>query len=288
MKTVDTIAAQPEAREQPSTLKRIGIFLSKYPAPILITLILLVGQLTFGILDSYLNVLLSVGAAVVTELVLSRVMLGKWKNPASAYISGISVSILIRSTLSWPYIITAMISIASKYVLRYKGRHLWNPSNFGISWMLFTAPFVVAGLSIQWGNNLYAMLVIWLLGLAIVYKAKKFHITITYVLSFLSFAYLRSILTGDPFLTEAAPLTGPMYQLFIFFMITDPATTVRSRKGQILVAFLIAVVEFILRMNQFIYAPFYALFLVGPVVLLVDMWLAKRKEARLAPAVTGE
>ena len=121
-------------------------FVGKYPAPVLITLILLVGQLSFGILDSYFNVLLSVTAAVITELILSRLFLGKWKNPANAYISGISVSILIRSTLAWPYALTAMISIASKYVLRYKGRHIWNPSNFGISWMLFTAPFVVAGL----------------------------------------------------------------------------------------------------------------------------------------------
>jgi Na+-translocating ferredoxin:NAD+ oxidoreductase RnfD subunit len=62
-----------------------------------------------------------------------------------------------------------------------------------------------------------------------------------------------------------------MYQLFVFFMITDPATTVKGRKGQILVAFLIALVEFIFRLNQFIYAPFYALFLVGPLSMLISM-----------------
>jgi Na+-transporting NADH:ubiquinone oxidoreductase subunit NqrB len=280
MKSIDSVATGSEVQRNTSLVKRLANFVGKYPAPIFITLILLVGQLSFGILDSYLNVLLSVATAVMTELILSRLFLGRWKNPANAYISGISVSILIRSTLAWPYALTAMISIACKYVLRYKGRHIWNPSNFGISWMLFTAPFVVAGLSIQWGNNLYAMMVIWLLGLAIVYKAKKFHVTITYVLSFLFFAFLRSVLTGDHFLTEAAPLTGPMYQLFIFFMITDPATTVRGKKGQMLVAFLIAVVEFILRMNQLIYAPFYALFIVGPIALLTDMWLARRAEKR--------
>jgi hypothetical protein len=251
--------------------------LNKYSAPILISLILLAGHISFGILESYKTVILAVVASIITDLVLGKIFLGKWKNLASAYISGISVSILIRSVFFWPYLLTAMISITSKYVLRYKGRHLWNPSNFGISWMLFTAPFSVAGLSIQWGNNLWPMLVIWILGSVIVYRAKRFHVTFTYVISFICFAFFRSYLTGDVFLAEVAPLTGPMYQLFIFFMITDPPTGVKSKKGQILVAFLIAVVEFVLRMNQFIYAPFYALFLVGPIAKFIELKIVTRK-----------
>jgi hypothetical protein len=259
------------AEKEPKNIHWFFQILNKYSAPIFISLILLAGHLSFGILESYTTLLLAVSASIVTDLILGRIFLGKWKNMASAYISGISVSILIRSVFFWPYLITAMISILSKYVLRYKGRHLWNPSNFGISWMLFTAPFSVAGLSIQWGNNIWPMLVIWLLGSIIVYRAKRFHVTFTYVLSFIFFALIRSYLTGDVFLAEVAPLTGPMYQLFIFFMITDPPTGVSSRKGQILVAFLIALVEFILRMNQFIYAPFYALFLVGPIAKFIDL-----------------
>lgn len=254
-------------------------FLNRYSAPIFISLILLVGHLSFGILENYTTVLLAVSASILTDLILGRILYGKWKNLSSAYISGISVSILIRSVFFWPYLLTAMISITSKYVLQYKGRHIWNPSNFGISWMLFTAPFSVAGLSIQWGNNIWPMLVIWILGSVIVYRAKRFHVTFTYVISFIFFAFLRSFLTGDAFLAEVAPLTGPMYQLFIFFMITDPPTSVQSRKGQILVAFLIALVEFILRMNQFIYAPFYALFLVGPAAKFIDMKLRAKEQA---------
>jgi len=47
--------------------------------------------------------------------------------------------------------------IGSRYVLRIRGRHLSNPSNFGICLMLFLAAASVAGLSIQWGNNLAAV-----------------------------------------------------------------------------------------------------------------------------------
>jgi Na+-translocating ferredoxin:NAD+ oxidoreductase RnfD subunit len=68
-----------------------------------------------------------------------------------------------------------------------------------------------------------------------------------------------------------------MYQLFIFFMITDPKTTVRSKKGQCIVVFIVALVEMVLRLYQSVYAPFYALFLVGPTALLIEMWLDSRR-----------
>lgn len=254
---------------------------TRYAPPLLITLILLAGHLSFGILEGYRIILVTIGTSMVTELLLGRIVLGKWRNLSSAYITGISVSILIRSPLYWPYILCAMISIASKYALRYRGRHTWNPSNFGVSWMLFTAPFSVAGLSIQWGNNLWPMLVIWVLGLFIVWRANRLHITITYVVSFIAFSLLRSLITGDLFWAEVAPLTGPMYQLFVFFMITDPPTTVGTRKGRMLVAFFIALVEFVLRLNQFIYAPFYALFLVGPIAKYLEL---RSRSQKIAPA----
>ena len=72
-----------------------------------------------------------------------------------------------------------------------------------------------------------------------------------------------------------------MYQLFTFFMVTDPKTTVRSRRGQYLVVFLVAFVEMLLRLNEVLYAPFYALFIVGPAALLVEQWLDRRKRAAL-------
>jgi Na+-translocating ferredoxin:NAD+ oxidoreductase RnfD subunit len=161
-------------------------------------------------------------------------------------------------------------------VLRFKGRHLWNPSNFGVSAMLFLAPATVAGLSIQWGNYLWPMVIIWLLGVAIVWRVHRFHITATYVVSFALFALMRSWITHDPWQSEISPITGPMYQLFIFFMITDPKTTVHSRKGQCLVAFLVASVEMVLRLFQSVYAPFYALFLVGPAANLLETWKRSR------------
>jgi Na+-translocating ferredoxin:NAD+ oxidoreductase RnfD subunit len=254
----------------PSKLWGIDV---RFIAPILITLILLAGQLSFGILESYPQTIAAILVAIALEVTLGKIFTGNIPHLASAYITGISVGILLRTPFFWPFILCSAISITSKYVIRFKGRHIWNPSNFGVSAMLFSAPFAVAGLSIQWGNNIWALLAIWVIGSIIIFRLKRFHITLTYVISYLAFSLVRSYFTGHVYLAEAAPITGPMYQLFIFFMITDPKTTVRSStKAQCLVAFLIAALESVLRLFEVVHAPYYALFIVGPIANLIDIY----------------
>jgi hypothetical protein len=48
----------------------------------------------------------------------------------------------------------------------------------------------------------------------------------------------------------------------------------------------VAVVEMVLRLDQIVYAPFYALFVVGPTAMLVEIWLDSRRAnaAKLAVA----
>lgn len=248
----------------------------RYLAPILVTMVLVVGQVTFGFLESWSRTMLAIAAAIGIEMLLGRVFSGKWPHLASAYISGISVGMLVRSPAFWPYALCSAISITSKYVLRVDGRHLWNPSNFGIVAMLVLAADAVAGLSVQWGNTLLPMVVVWVFGCVIIHSLGRLHITATYVASFIVFASLRAGVTGHPWLSEVAPLTGPMYQLFIFFMITDPKTSVRPFWGQCLVAFLVAAVESVFRLLEWVHAPYYALFIVGPAANLIEIAYAKR------------
>jgi len=247
---------------------------NRYLPPLLITSILLGAHLSYGILEAWYTTALAIGTAIGAELLMGRVTYGKWPHPASAYISGISAGILVRSPLLWPYVLVSLVSITSKYVLRVKGRHIWNPTNFGVSAAAFLAPATVTVLSIQWGNAIAPMIVIWVLGSVIVWRVGRAHISATYVASFLFFSWVTSLITGTPWSATVAPITGPMYQLFIFFMVTDPKTTVRAKSWQCVVVFLIALVEMILRLNQILYAPFYALFIVGPIAMLVDIWSA--------------
>ena len=250
---------------------------NRFLPPLLITSILLTAHLSFGILEGWERTALAIATAFASEMALGRLTYGKWPYAASAYITGISVGILLRSPFLWPYALCAFISIASKYVLRFRGRHLWNPSNLGVSLVLFLAPETVSLLSVQWGNVVAPMVVIWLLGSVIVWRVGRFPLSATYVASFLLFSFVRAAVTGIPWVAAVAPITGPMYQLFIFFMVTDPKVTVRPMWAQCLVVFIVAFVELILRLNEVVYAPFYALCVVGPSALLVEMWLDSRR-----------
>ena len=254
----------------------------RYLIIFLITLILVLGEWRYAILGGYERLATTLGVCLATETVLSLLMRGRWANLGSAYISGISLALLIKpqSNLLWPFVMGGLLTIGSKYVLTYRNRHLWNPSNFGMSILLLLAPNSVAILSHQWGNELATNAVIWSFGLLIVARARMFHVTATYIGSFLFLALARNVIVGGPLLAEIAPITGPMYQLFVLFMITDPRTTVGSRNGRMVVAVLVASVEAVIRLaGDFqlgLLAPLYpsppilALFLVGPVA----MWIA--------------
>src|SRR5438270_6595115 len=262
---------------------RLGGLDPRYPVSFLITLILVLGQARYGILGGYDRLATALGVCVATELALSRWLRGRFANVQSAYITGISLALLIkpRADLLWPFALGAFLAIASKYVLQYRGRHLWNPSNFAISLLLVVAPGSVAILSHQWGNHFATNAVIWAFGVLIAARVRVLHVTVAYVVCYLLLAAARSAMVGTPLAAELAPITGPMYQLFIFFMITDPRTTVGSRRGRIVVAALVAVVEAAIRLAadhqvgalSVLYPapPILALAIVGPVAKAVDL-----------------
>jgi Na+-translocating ferredoxin:NAD+ oxidoreductase RnfD subunit len=265
----------------------------RYLIAFLITLVLAAAQLRYNMVGGYDRLLLALAVCTGTEAVLSWFDRGKVVNLLSAYISGISLTLLIKPQggALWPFVIGGFLAISSKYVLRYRGNHLWNPTNFAIAALLLAAPDRVSVLSHQFGNDLTTNLVIWIFGLIIAARVGVLHITLTYVASFLLLNTARATALGMPVLPEIAPITGPMYQLFVFFMITDPRTVVRGRRNQMIVAILIALTETLIRFAAdrgatmpiaFSAAPaFMALAMVGPVA----KWLDLRKPAYAAAAI---
>ena len=257
---------------------------ARYPVSFLITLILVVGEARYGILGGYDRLVAALGVSTATELVLSRWLRGRVANVQSAYITGISLALLIKppAHLLWPFALGGFLAIASKYVLQFRGRHLWNPSNFAISLLVVAAPASVAVLSQQWGNDLATNAVIWCFGLLIASRVRMLHVTLAYVACFVALAGVRSMITGGPLLAEIAPLTGPMYQLFVFFMITDPKTTVGSVRGRVVVAAAVALVEAGIRLAGDLHVgalaslypapPILALAIVGPLAKAIDLY----------------
>ncbi|MCA1596202.1 MAG: hypothetical protein LC772_07230, partial [Chloroflexi bacterium] len=109
----------PAARDAAHAPARIRPrFDPRYIAPLLITCILLVANFTEGVLESPWKTVLAIAVSIVVEMGAARLAHGKWPHLASAYVTGISVGILVRSPMFWPYAVCAALSILSKYVLR--------------------------------------------------------------------------------------------------------------------------------------------------------------------------
>ncbi|MCC7170925.1 MAG: hypothetical protein IT459_10785 [Planctomycetes bacterium] len=252
------------------------------------SLILIVAQWQFSILEGYSILMIAVGAAIACEIVASLIVREQFPNILNAYISGVSTTLLTRPAAGawWPIVAVAALSILSKYVLTWRGKHVWNPTNFGIALILLAAPNSATILGHEFGNTPWANGVIWFVGLIVVARARLLHVTASYVVGFVVFAALRSVLNGGGFATELGPLTGPMYQLFIFFMVTDPPTAVVGRNKQIVVAFLVAACEALIRIGNDLelsfLAPFsaapaiFGLAIVGPIAKAIDLELAHR------------
>ena len=269
----------------------------RYLIVFLITLVLVVGEARYGILGGYARLATTLGVCVATEVFLSWWLRGRVVNIASAYITGISLALLTKpqANILWPFALGAFLAITSKYVLTYRGRHLWNPSNLAIALMVLLAADSVAILSHQWGNDIWTNLVIWFFGLVIAWRAKVLHVTLTYVACFSGFAIVRHFIVGGPLLAEIAPITGPMYQLFVFFMVTDPRTTVSTKRGRIIVVAIVALVETLIRLGGdfqlallrpfYVSPPILALAMVGPIAMFIDLWrTAGRPDGRTATA----
>lgn len=265
-------APQPAARLDP-----------RYLIALLITLVLVAAQFRYHMVGGYDRLAVALLACLATEALLSWLVRGRIVNLQSAYISGLSLTLLIKPQggALWPFVLGGFLAIGSKYVLQYRNHHLWNPSNFAITTLLLAAPNRISVLSHQWGNDLATNAVVWCFGLLITARVRVLHITLAYVASFLVLNGLRSVLLGQPLWPEIAPITGPMYQLFVFFMITDPRTVVRTRRWQIIVVVFIALLETLIRFGSdrawalptaFNAAPaLVALALVGPVAKWIDL-----------------
>jgi Na+-transporting NADH:ubiquinone oxidoreductase subunit NqrB len=252
-----------------------------------LTLILIVGQVWLRFLESFGQFATALAFSIGTEIVLSRVYRGAWPNLVSAYMTGVSIGILVRSPFWWPYAVASMLAISQKYAFQFRERHLFNPSNFGLCVLLLVAPESVAALSKQWTNMPAVMLFIFCLGLAVIARLKRLHLVFTYVAGFVLLSLARSAITGVPVWAEVGQVLGPAFQLFIFFMITDPRTTPATRNGRIAYALTIAVFDGLFRLLRNQNAPFFALFLTSPLVILVASYLEGVKRKHMHPATAG-
>ena len=159
-------------------------------------------------------------------------------DPRSALISGLSLCLLLRTNLTLLAVLGAVLAVAGKFVLRFRGKHLFNPTNCAIVALLLTGQaWVSPG---QWGSAAFFGFLLVCLGGLVVNRAARSDVTVAFLLAYAGLVIGRSLWLGEPMAIPLHRLQNGALLIFAFFMISDPRTTPDSRAGRILFAVLVA------------------------------------------------
>jgi hypothetical protein len=182
---------------------------------------------------------LLLGAVLLTQYACTRFFRLPVFDPTSALISGLSLCLLLRTNSDVLAVATAILTIASKFLLRVNGKHLFNPTNGGlVAMMLFTGQvWVSPG---QWGSPAFFAFLMACLGGLVVNRAARSDITLAFLAVYGGLVIGRSAWLGEPLAIPLHRLESGALLLFSFFMISDPKTTPDSRAGRLLFAALVA------------------------------------------------
>lgn len=182
---------------------------------------------------------LTIATVLLTQWICTRVWQLPRFDPKSALISGLSLCLLLRTGSLALVLLAAIVAVASKFVLRVHGKHLFNPTNGALVALLIVTPdaWVSPG---QWGNVAFFAFLMACLGGLVVHRALRSDVTYAFVLFYGALLFGRSLWLGEPMAIPLHRLQSGALLLFTFFMISDPRTTPDSRAGRVLFAGLVA------------------------------------------------
>jgi Na+-transporting NADH:ubiquinone oxidoreductase subunit NqrB len=215
---------------------------------------------------------LTIGTALTCQFACGKFVGLKKFDPRSPFISGLSLCLLLRTNFWWLVVVAAVITIVGKFAIRYRDRHVFNPTNLALVFLLLVSDRVWLSPG-QWGSGALLALFLACAGMVVLMRAERSDVTIAY-LSFVALLLLaRAVYLGDPLSIPMRQMQSGALLLFAFFMISDPKTIPDTRKGRILFAFLVAAVGVSLQFNwvqPIRNGIFYALALSSPLVPLIN------------------
>lgn len=220
------------------------------------------------------------GAALLTQWACTRLWRLPAFDPRSALISGLSLCLLLRTNSAALAVSAAVVTIASKFVLRVRGKHVFNPTNFGIVALMLATGGAVWVSPGQWGSVAFFGFLIACLGGLVVNRAARSDVTYAFLAFYLTVLFGRALWLGQPMAIPLHQVKSGAFLIFTFFMISDPKTTPDSRAGRILFALLVALgagfVHFVLyRPNGLLLS----LAFLSPLVPLLDLLLPGKRYA---------
>lgn len=212
--------------------------------PRIYQILVLSGLLAYGWVRLGFDLPLAHATAILSTVLLTQYVCTRlWRLPAfdprSALISGLSLCLLLRTNFLALVVFAAVVAVASKFVLRFRGKHLFNPTNLALVVVLIVSDrgWVSAG---QWGSAAFLGFLIACLGGFVVNRALRSDVTVAFLASYAGLLFARALWLGDPVAIPLHQLRSGALLIFSFFMISDPKTTPDSRAGRILFGLLVA------------------------------------------------
>ena len=189
----------------------------------------------------------------------------------SVLISAMSLCLLLKTNDWYVSLLAAFLTVASKYILRFNKKHIFNPSAFGIvaTILLTKDAWLSPG---QWGSNAVIFFGVVTFGTIVVTRVQKLDISLAFLLTFIGLLYWRQVyVLGWPMDHFIHSFSTGSLLLFTFFMISDPRTSPNHPVARIIWAVLIAAVSFYLAAFKWKYNTIiWVLVAAAPLVPLLD------------------
>lgn len=240
----------------------------RIPFAAVLTLYAVLGFSFLGFNRSPVQMGALVAAACALDLLLTRWLRGQWVLPLSAYISGCSLALLLNySHSTWLLVVPVYLAIASKHLITFQGRHVYNPSLFGVVVsLLVTGELVTAAPAYQWagGDVTMAAFVVMAALALFVFRVRRGALIVSFLLLYAAQTALRAYVMRHhlPWQTLFyGTLGAPPFLLFVFYMMTDPATSPKTAKGQVALAFAVTVIDLYLHTKASVFTYWYAAFI---------------------------
>lgn len=207
------------------------------------------------------QLLIAVGVACAADFLLALVIQRQILVPISAYITGLSIGLLLQS-YNWRVFAAASVwGIASKYFLRSGDRHFFNPSNFAIvTALLLSHGIATVAPGSQWGGDARVAALIMALGLTLMRRVNRLDLVLAWLGGYVVMSLARVALGQGGLVFALGPMTGAEFTLFTFSMVPDPRANPPTRGARIVWGLLIALLDGVLRYHEVRYSMFYALF----------------------------
>jgi Na+-transporting NADH:ubiquinone oxidoreductase subunit NqrB len=223
-------------------------------------------------------------SALATQIVCARVFRLPQLDLRSPLITGLSLSLLLRADALWLPALAGVIAIASKFIFRLDGKHIWNPAGFAIVALLFSRHGVWISPG-QWGTDIWLVALLVFFAVLVLQAAQRSDIALFFLGSHLALLVARAAWLGDPMTIPLHQMQSGSLLIFAFFMISDPRTSPDSRLGRFVFAFAVAALAhyltFFMQMRPALYVALIAL---SPATLLLDRMLpASRFQWTLTP-----